>query len=161
MPSSGLRVANEYSFCTAAIGCTWLRSAQRGHGDFRQPDAADFSRRHCLGQGADGFLDGNRGVQPVQVVEVDAVGLQPLQRRIDLGTQGFGPPVDLSAAVDEGQPALGCQEVFAAALLQVPPDEVFAAVPAVEGGGVQVVDPGVKHLVAAACRLPGPWGNSE
>jgi len=45
----------------------------------------DLALGHQLGQGADGVLDGRVRVDPVLVVEVDAVGAQPLQGPLDRG----------------------------------------------------------------------------
>jgi hypothetical protein len=39
----------------------------------------DLSVGHQLGQGADGVLDGRVRVDPMLVIEIDAVSTQPLQ----------------------------------------------------------------------------------
>ena len=54
-------------------------AADRFGAGLGQADVQDLSFGHKLGQGADGVLDGRVGVDPVLVVEVDAVGAQPLQ----------------------------------------------------------------------------------
>ena len=48
-----------------------------------QPDVQDLSLGHQFGEGADGVLDGSVRVDAVLVVEVDAVGSEPLQRALD------------------------------------------------------------------------------
>jgi hypothetical protein len=63
-----------------------------------QPDVQDLAFGHQLGQGADGVLDGRAGVDPVLVVEVDAVGTQPLQRALDGGPDVRRAAVEHSGA---------------------------------------------------------------
>jgi len=88
----------EYSVCRAAMGWTaWARRIvwvppRRGRGGGPCPAAPG-------GHGAHGVLDGDGGVHPVEVVEVDRVHLQPLQARLARLGDVLGAPVLAHAAV--------------------------------------------------------------
>jgi hypothetical protein len=64
MAASGPRLIKEYSIWSAANGF-------RPH--FGQADVADVPGLHHIGDGADGLLDGDRGVQAGGPVDVDAI----------------------------------------------------------------------------------------
>src|SRR4051812_20520106 len=52
-----------------------------------------LARFDGLGHGAPGLLDRDRGIDSVQLVEIDDVGPQSLQTRVDRGAHVLGPPV--------------------------------------------------------------------
>ena len=58
-------------------------AADRCGAGLGKADVQDLSLGNQLGQGADGVLDRGVRVDPVLVVEVDAVGAQPLQGAFD------------------------------------------------------------------------------
>jgi hypothetical protein len=58
---------------------------------------AHLARGHQFGHGADGFLDRHVRVASVHVVEVDDVGLQPLQAFVDA-------PVDIGGVAARIEP---------------------------------------------------------
>jgi hypothetical protein len=68
--------------CDRVHGVGAADRCRRGLG---QADVQDLALGHQFGEGANGVLDGSVRVDPVLVVEVDAVGAQPLQRAFDGG----------------------------------------------------------------------------
>jgi len=65
---------------------------------FGEADVQDLALGHQLCEGADGVLDGSVRVDPVLVVEVDAVGAQPLQGALDRGADVRRAAVEHSGA---------------------------------------------------------------
>ncbi len=112
----------------------------------------DLPPGHQLGQGADGVLDGSVRVDAVLVVEVDAVGTQPLQGALD------GRPDVRRAAVEHprafagvrDQPELRRYDDIVAAPLEGAADEFLVRVGAVDLRGVDVGDAQVECSVDGA-----------
>src|SRR5437868_1805451 len=61
---------------------------------FGEADVQDLALGHQFGNGADGVLDRSVWVDPVLVVEVDAVGPEPLQGAFDRGADVRGAAVE-------------------------------------------------------------------
>jgi hypothetical protein len=108
-----------------------------------QPDVQDLSLGHQFGEDADGVLDGSVRVDPVLVVEVDAVGSEPLQRaldrRPDVRRAAVEHPGATAGVRDEAE--LRRHHDTVAASPEGAPDEFFVRVRTVDLGGVDVGDP--------------------
>ena len=78
--SSGSRLHSEYSLCTAAIGCTLCARRNVATEGSDRPMCLHLAFLHQFGHGADRFLDRHARIDPVQVVEIDEVDAQTLQR---------------------------------------------------------------------------------
>ena len=76
---SGLRVQSEYSLWIAATGCTACALRKRRGGYLRKADGPDLSLPHQIRKRADALLDGHVPIHPMEVVEIDDVGLQAFQ----------------------------------------------------------------------------------
>ena len=81
MPSvSGPRVHSEYSFCSAATGCTaWARRTVCGAG-LRQAEMPDLACRDQVLDRAGHVLDRHVGIDAVLIEQVDHLDPEPLQR---------------------------------------------------------------------------------
>src|SRR6059058_907763 len=73
-------------------------AADRCRPGLGQADVADLALGHQFGEGADGVLDGRVRVDSVLVVEVDAVGTEPLQGALDGSPDVRGAAVEHSGA---------------------------------------------------------------
>src|SRR5947207_2270418 len=149
--ASGSRAHREYSVCNAAIG-----GAADGLGSgLGQSDVQDLSLCHQLAQGADGVLDGGVRVDPMLVIEVDAVGTQPLQGALDSGPDVRRAAVEGSGATagvrDEAE--LRRHHDTVAPPLQSAADEFLVRVGAVDLGGVDVRDAELESPADRAERL--------
>ena len=71
-----------------------MRLAQGGGRDFTQSDRLDLARAHQVRKRAHAVFDGHLLVPAVQVVEIDHVGAQALQRGFAGGTQRGRAAVD-------------------------------------------------------------------
>ena len=71
-----------------------MRAAQRGGGHFAQAKGANFSSGHQIGQGTDAVLNRHLLVPAVQVIQVNHVGLQALERGFAGGANGFWPAIN-------------------------------------------------------------------
>jgi hypothetical protein len=120
-----------------------------------QADVQDLSLGHQLGQGAHGVLDRRVRVDPVLVVEVDAIGTEPLQGAFDRG------PDVRRAAVEHPRATAGVRNEAELRrehnIVATPPeratDEFFVRVRAVDLGGVDVGDAQLKCSLDGADRL--------
>jgi hypothetical protein len=89
-----------------------VSTADGTHAGLREPEVADLARLDELLDGAGDVLDGDRGVDPVLVEEVDAVGAQAAQGRLGdlldvLGSTGEAVLVAVSVDVEA---ELGCDD---------------------------------------------------
>ncbi len=128
-----------------------------------QPQRPHLSRRHQLRHGPPGLLDGHLGIGPVQLVEIDTVGLQPAQRGVAGALDVAGPPVGDDVLLTHQQPALGRHERVRPPLLEHPAHQQLVGERAVHIGGVQQAAPpvqcgvrGPQRAVQAALRLGVP-----
>src|SRR5580692_6490062 len=104
-------------------------------------------------QRGQGLLDVGVGVRPVDLVQVDVVGLQAAQRVLDLG---HDPAARVAALVRVGAHRavhLGREHDVVAASLQRLADDLLRFAGGVPVGGVDEVDPGVEGLVDDAGRV--------
>ena len=75
-------------------GVYGMRAAQRGGGHFAQAKGANLAGGHQLGQRADAVLNRHLLVPAVQVIQVNHVGLQALERGFAGGANGFWPAIN-------------------------------------------------------------------
>jgi len=109
------------------------RAAERVGVHLGQAEMADLARRDQLGQRADRLLDRHAGIVAVQVVEVDAVGAQPGQRRVDGAAEVVGGVVDVPPGGGAHHPALRREDHLVAAAAQGVADERLVGRLAVAG----------------------------
>ena len=110
-----------------------------GGGNFRQADGADFALLHQIGQRADAFFNRDVFIPTVQVVEVDHIGLQALQRGFALLLEGGGAAVDYALAVNAAHAAFAGEENLFSVGFERFADQGFVGAEAVKGGGIEMV----------------------
>ena len=102
-----------------------VRTAQRRCGDFRQADLAHLAATHEVGQRADAVLDRHLRIEPVQVVQIDALGTEPREAFVAVLPDRPGTAVDGALAVDDAHAAfrreheartIGAQRWFSASM---------------------------------------------
>ena len=115
----------------------------------------DLALAHQLGQHADGVLDGSARVDAVLVVQVDAVGAQPLQRALDSSTDVGGAAVDHAALAPgvRDEPELRGDHNLVAAALDRLSDDLLAVERPVDLGGVDLSHPQIQGPADGADRL--------
>ena len=128
--ASGSRVHSEYSVCSAVIGWTaWARRIVSGPASDRPmcrtlPSATSSARAPTVSS------IGRVRVDPVLVVEVDAVGAEPLQGALDRGADVRRAAVEHPGAAarvrDEAE--LRRQHDLVATPLEGPADELLVGV---------------------------------
>src|SRR5277367_2069802 len=132
--SASWRYNNEYSVCTAAIGCTAL--ARRT----RSGDASDMPRNRTLPCSTNRFIDRNRWIDAVLEIQVDHVFVQTFQAglagllhilRAAVHAVRLTRPLRLAEFRD--------QHDFVAPPLDGAADHGFVVTPAVHVGRVEVV----------------------
>ena len=153
----GLRVAGPQGVLRLQRGdrVHGVGAADRRGAGLGQADVQDLALGDQLGQGADGVLDRGVRVDPVLVVEVDAVGAEPLQGALDRGADVRRAAVEHAGAAagvrDEAE--LRRQHDLVAAALEGAADELLVGVGAVDLGGVDVGDAQVERPLDGADRL--------
>src|SRR5579885_2592691 len=102
---------------------------------------------------ADRFLDRNRGIDAVLVVQVDVIDAEPLQARLAGPLEIFGAAVHpVGAARVLGLAELGGEHDLVAPAFQRPADHRLVLAPAVHVGAVEMVDPEIDRLLQKADR---------
>ena len=117
---------------------------------FGQADVADLALGDQLGEGADDLLDRRVRVDPVLVVQVDVVGVEPAQRSFDGDADVLGAAVGPDSAGVRHEPELGGEHHLVAAALEGAADEFLVGVGAVDLGGVDQGDAEVEGPVDGA-----------
>ncbi len=119
--ASTSRLHSEYSICTAAIGCTaWARRIVAAPAS-QMPRCLHLAGPHQLGHRADRVLDRHVGVDAVDVIEVDHLGLEPLQALVAAFLEVFGAAVGKArAALQPDIAELAGDHVLAAVALRRP-----------------------------------------
>ena len=132
-----------------------MGAADRGRPGRGQAEIADLALGHQVGQGADGVLDRDAGVNAVLVVQVDAVRAQPPEG-------AFGSDTDVRRAAVEHPGAaapvrdaaeFGGQDDLVAAAPDGPADEFLVGERPVALGGIDKGDPELQRPVDGADGL--------
>ncbi len=89
----------------------------------------------------------------MQVIEVDHVGLQALERILAIALDTGRLAVDDALTVDAGHAALADQGDLVAHRLQERPDQFLIAAETVEAGGVEMVDAQIQRLLQQRVAL--------
>ncbi len=76
----------------------------------------------------------------MQVIEVDMIGLQPLQSLLAGAPQGLRPAIDHTGLADIAHAGLAGDDDLVANRLQAFADKLFVASQTVKGGGVDMLD---------------------
>ncbi len=129
----------------------WLHAGQRS--ELAEPvhlfrrivahaDGEDLAVAAQALQFAGGFLVRHQRVRPVNLVQVDTIGLQPPQRVLDLPADACGGGVAVDARVAPLQRRLGGDHRLVAQALQGLADDLFGMAEAIDRRGVDQVDPG-------------------
>ena len=139
-----------------------MRAAQRGGGHFAQAKGANLAGGHQLGQRADAVLNRHLLVPAVQVIQVNHVGLQALERGFARGANGFGPAINdthqfaFARCIHARHAAFAGQREAAAVSGQHIADQRFIGPEAVQRGRVKHSHTGVQrgqqHALALLCR---------
>ena len=144
------------------LGAEPLQAAPLGHplglddvggGHRGRPDRADLAAVDQVRQRGQRLLDVGVGVRPVDLVEVDVVGLQAAQRVLDLGHDPAPGVAPLVGVIAHRACTLGRQDDVVAASLERLAHDLFGLAAGVRVGGVDEVDPGVQRLVDDADRV--------
>ena len=108
-----------------------------------------------LCEGADGVLDRGVGVDTVLVVQVDAVGAEPLQRPLKRGADVIRAAVQVvgTAAGVGDEAELGGEYDLVAAILDRPSDKLLVGERPVDLGGVDERHPQVERSMDGADGL--------
>ena len=124
--------------------------------DFGQPDMQDFSGLLQVGERSERFLGGNLGVDPVELVKIDAVEFQPPEAHFhalaEILRPAHGQPFVRSLA---GEAAFGGDDEPFGIRVQRLCDEPLAHLGAVGIGGVDKIDPEFDGLLQDAPRFGG------
>ena len=141
-----------------------MRPAQRGGRHFRQAHRPDLARPHQIAQRTHALLDGHLFVPAVQVVQVDHIGLQALEGSFAGGPQRGGPTVNhahqlpVASHIHTLHAAFAGQREARAVPAQHPAHRGFAGPEPIEGGGVEMGDPGIQGCQQQALGLLGGNG---
>ena len=141
-----------------------MRPAQRGGRHFRQADRPDLARPHQITQRTHTLLDGHLFVPAVQVVQVDHIGLQAPERGFAGGPQRGGPTVDdahqlpVASHIHALHAAFAGQREARTVLAQHPTHRGFTGPETIEGGGIEMGDPGIQRRQQQALGLLGGNG---
>ncbi len=137
--TSALRVHSEYSVCSAVIGMHGVRLSKRRRRHLGQADRPDLSFLHEIREGADALFDRQPLVPAVQVVEVDDIGLQPLEALLAVLPDHLGSAVDLTLTLRVPEhAALGDEDELAPAAAEHVADERLVRAEAVQRRRVDV-----------------------
>ncbi len=124
-----------------------------GGGHRRRADRADLAAVDQVRERGQRLLDVGVGVRPVDLVQVDVVGLQAAQRVLDLGHDPAPGVASLVGIVAHRRRTLGREDDVVAAPLERLADDLFGLAAGVHVGGVDEVDPRVQRLVDDADRV--------
>ena len=120
----------------------------------RQPDVLDLACVHELGERAHRLFDRRVGVDPVLVVEVDVVHVQPAERGVDRLPHVIGRAVDRSPAVVEPPVAeLRCEDHLVAPAGDRPADQLLVRALSVDVRRVEKRDPELEGPVNGRDRF--------
>ena len=95
-----------YSFCTETMRATDCAARSCSTETFETPISRILPSSPQLVERADRLLDRHLGIVAVQLVEVDALELQPAQARVARAPQVLGPPVADAVLQPVAEPAL-------------------------------------------------------
>src|SRR5262249_50087769 len=116
--------------------------------EVRAADVPDLPLVHEVVEGAEGLVDRRRQVVAVQLVEVDVIGPQPPQRRLDRGQDVLAGVALVERRGTGGREALGGDEERVPLAAQPAPEDLLGApaggqVPAerIRVGAVEEIDP--------------------
>ena len=139
-----------------------LRLDHLGGGEIRAADVAHLAGAHEIVERAQRLLDRGERVGPVDLVEVEPVGLQPLQARLDGGHDVAARAAFLFAVVHRHAEFRGKHDVLAPVAQHLAEHGLRAAAPAIDVGRIEQRDPGVERLVddqASSFRGPSAGRN--
>ena len=112
-------------------------------GEVGAGDVADFAFADHLVQRVEGFFDGGRGVEGVEVVDVDVVGVEALEGLLESGGEVVAGAADVVGALAGAEGGLGGDEdVFALEVGDGFAEDGFAVAVGVDVGGVEEVTAG-------------------
>ena len=124
-----------------------LRLDDLGGGEIRAADVAHLAGAHEVVERAQGFLDRRERVVPVHLIEVEPVGLEPRQARLDGRHDVAARGAFLFAVVHRHAEFRGQHDVLAAVAQHLTEHRLRAAAAAVNVGGIEQRDPGIERLV--------------
>ena len=134
-----------------------LRDGQRLHqvpaGEVRAADVADLAGAHQIVERAERFLDRRQRVEAVQLVEVDVVGAEAAQARLDRAGQVVARGADVVRSRPAAEGALGRDEHLVAPALDRLAEDLLGQAVRVDVGRVEHRDAGLEADVDEPRRL--------
>ena len=125
-----------------------LRDGQRLHQvparEVRAADVADLAGPHQVVERAQHLLDRRHGVEAVELVEVDVVGAEPAQARLDRPDQVVARRADVVGAGAEAEGPLGGDDHLVAAALDRLAQDLLGHAVRVDVGRVEHGEPGLE-----------------
>ncbi len=129
----------EYSVWMAATGCNGMRPAYRARTRLGQSEMKDLAGLDQVFHRPGHVLDRYRQVDPVLIVEIDAIGLQPPQRLLDHAPDAFRPAVESDGSVDR-KAELGRKDDLVADRRKRFADELLVRIGTVDFGRIEEGD---------------------
>ena len=123
-------------------------SPRKGGGrHLAEPDRADLARLLGPDQRADRLLDRHVAVEPMQVVEVDAVGAEPAERRVQRLRDRLRPAVEHAPAIAHVEHALAGEGELGPAVHHRAPEQLLVATAAVKRRRVEQGHAAIQRVV--------------
>ncbi len=137
----------------------FLRNGERLHQmparEIRAADVADFSGAHEIVERVQRFLDRGEGVKGVQLEEVDVIGAEPAQGRLDRMGQVMAGRADFVRSFAGLEGCLRGDEDSVASALDGLAEDFLRQPARIDIGGIEHVEPGLETDV----HEPGRFGD--
>ena len=117
-----------------------MRAAQGLDRHLREPKVTNFARLDQLLHCADRLFDRHRRIAPVQVVEIDRVDTEPLERLVRNAFRIFRRTVDASRRIADSETKLGCDHRLVTPPAQRAPDQPLVGMRPVDFGSIEKVN---------------------
>lgn len=124
-------------------------------GEVGAADVADFAGADEVIQDVHSFFDGRFGVEAVELIEVDVVGLQTFELSFDGFDEMEAAAADVVGALAEAEGGFGGDEDFVAAAFDGGAENFFGEAGGIDVGGVEHCQAGVEAKVDEFCGAFG------
>ena len=120
-------------------GVFGVGAAHRLGGHFGEADPADLALAHQISERADGFLDRHREIAAVEIIEVDVVGLEQLQRGFERAPDRFRLAVNPPRLAVDDDAGLACKEETVALARKRLADQRLVVAIAIDARRIKVI----------------------